>query len=75
MIIPDFAVFKQLTSLAYKIYLATSGFVNFIDEWSQCDFHLTNFGVILEYLESTITMEKTVLFHIPKEGSHTITLL
>ena len=27
------------------------GFANFIDEWSQCDFCFTNFGVILEYLE------------------------
>ena len=32
-----------------------SGFANFIDEWSHCDFCLRNFGVILEYLESSIT--------------------
>ena len=24
----------------------TSGFANFIDEWSHCDFCFTNFGVI-----------------------------
>ena len=34
------------------------GFANFIDEWSQCDFCFTNFGVILEYLESSITTKK-----------------
>ena len=35
-----------------------TGFANFIDEWSQCHFCLTNFGVILEYLESIITTKK-----------------
>ena len=34
------------------------GFANFIDEWSQCDFCFTNFGVILEYLESIIMTKK-----------------
>ena len=34
-----------------------AGFANFIDEWSQCDFRFTKFGAILEYLESSITME------------------
>ena len=37
-----------------------TGFANFIDEWSQCDFCFTNFGVILEYLESSITMNKAI---------------
>ena len=37
-----------------------SGFANFIDEWSQCDFCFTNFGVILEYLESSITTKKAI---------------
>ena len=37
-----------------------SGFANFIDEWSQCDFCFTNFGVIWEYLESSITMKKAI---------------
>ena len=37
-----------------------TGFANFIDEWSQCDFCFTNFGVILEYLESSITMKKAI---------------
>ena len=39
--------------------LGFSGFANFIDEWSQCDFCFTNFGVILEYLESSITTKKS----------------
>ena len=34
------------------------GFANFIAEWSQCDFCFTNFGVILKYLESSITTKK-----------------
>ena len=33
---------------------------NFIDEWSHCDFCFTNFGVILEYLESSITTKKAI---------------
>ena len=37
-----------------------SGFANFIDEWSHCDFCFTNFGVILEYLESSITTKKAI---------------
>ena len=32
-----------------------TGFAKFIDEWSQCDFCFAHFGVILEYLESSIT--------------------
>ena len=36
-----------------------AGFANFIDEWSQCDFCFTNFGVILEYLESLLLLKKT----------------
>ena len=43
----------------YIGYTAT-GFANFIDEWSHCDFCFTNFGVILEYLESSITMKKAI---------------
>ena len=31
-----------------------------IDEWSHCDFCFTNFGVILEYLESSITKKKAI---------------
>ena len=41
-------------------WLQYSGFANFIDEWSHCDFCFTNFGVILEYLESSITTKKTI---------------
>ena len=38
-----------------------SGFANFIDECrSQYDFCFTNFGVILEYLELSITMKKAI---------------
>ena len=37
-----------------------TGFANFIDEWSYCDFCFTNFGVILEYLESSITTKKAM---------------
>ena len=38
-----------------------SGFANFIDEWSHCDFCFTNSGVILEYLESSIRTKKVIL--------------
>ena len=41
-------------------YIIVSGFANVIDKWSQCDFGFTNFGVILEYLESSITMQKAI---------------
>lgn len=54
------------------VVTCASGSANFSHEWSQCDFCFTNFGVILEYLESSITMKKTVLFHIPNQVSHTI---
>ena len=37
---------------------------NFIDEWSQCDFCFTNFGVILEYLESSIRLSSTWSRHV-----------
>ena len=36
------------------------GFANFIDEYSQCDLWFTNFGVILEYLESSITTKRAI---------------
>ena len=45
---------RLLTILVY------TGFANFIDKWSHCDFCFTNFGVILEYLESSITTKKTI---------------
>ena len=41
-----------------------TGFANFIDEWSQCDFCFTNFGVILEYLESSIRLPSTWSWHV-----------
>ena len=43
---------------AKLIVVIITGFANFIDEWSHCDFCFTNFGVILEYLESSITTKK-----------------
>ena len=42
------------------LYIIVSGFANVIDKWSQCDFGFTNVGVILEYLESSITMQKAI---------------
>ena len=40
------------------------GFANFVDEWSHCDFCFTNFGVILEYLESSIRLSSTWSWHV-----------
>ena len=40
--------------------MSTAGFANFIDEWSQFDFCFTNFGGILEYLESSMTLKKPI---------------
>ena len=40
--------------------MVLTGFANFIDEWSQCDFCVTNFGVILEYLEASVTTKKAI---------------
>ena len=51
---------KELESFQ-KVHVPQAGFANFIDEWSQCDFCFTNFGVIFEYLESSITTKKTFL--------------
>ena len=44
-----------------KLNAILTGFANFIDEWSHCDFCFTNFGVILEYLESSITMKRSFI--------------
>ena len=53
-------LFFQLSlSTSLSAYIRT-GFANFIDEWSHCDFCFTKFGVILEYLESSITTEKVI---------------
>ena len=41
-----------------------TGFANFIDEWSQCDFCFPNFGVILEYLESSIRLSSMWSWHV-----------
>ena len=52
-----------------------SGFANFIDEWSHCDFRFTNFGVILEYLTSSTTT-KTAIFRLSSTWSwHVYTIV
>ena len=60
MIIQSFREFKGKNK---PINLST-GFANFIDEGSQCDFCITNFGVILEYLESSIRISSTWSRHV-----------
>ena len=40
-----------------------TGFANFINEWSQCDFCFTNVGVILEYLVSSIRLSSMWSWH------------
>ena len=49
-----------IAQILYQSHLNLPGFANFIDEWSHSDFCFTNFGVILEYLESSITMKKAI---------------
>ena len=39
----------HLHTVLYVLRTYNTGFANFIDEWSQCDFCFTNFGVILEF--------------------------
>ena len=51
---------KTVFFMTQSIPRAFAGFANFIDEWSHCDFCFTNFGVILEYLESSITTKKAI---------------
>ena len=52
-----------------------AGFANFIEEWSHCDFCFSNFGVILEYLESSITTKKAI-FRLPSKWSwHVYTIV
>ena len=45
-------------------YMKGPGFANFIDEWSHCDFCFTNFGVTLEYLESSIRLSSKWSWHV-----------
>ena len=45
-------------SLCVDLLASWTGFANVIDGWSQFDFFFTNFGVILEYLESSMTTKK-----------------
>ena len=57
----------------HTLKINVPGFANFIDEWSQCDFCLTNFGVILEYLDSSITTKKAIFsFPVRGPGMHTL---
>ena len=57
---PDLLLSSVCQTIWTSKNLQYSGFANFIDEWSQCDFCFTNFGVILEYLESSITTNKAI---------------
>ena len=58
---PSFWGQKKCSDCALvKLVAPGTGFANFIDEWSQCDFCFTNFGVILKYLESGITTKKAI---------------
>ena len=56
-------------------HIRIPGFAHFIDEWSQCDFCFTNFGVILEYLESRITTKKAILRLSSKWPWHVYTIV
>ena len=49
-----------LWDLSLCTFYSRAGFANFIDKWSHCDFCFTNFGVILEYLESSITTKNAI---------------
>ena len=50
---------SRKSSFIIILYI-NAGFANFIDKWSHCDFCFSNFGVILEYLESSITTKKAI---------------
>ena len=52
-----------------------AGFANFIDEWSHCDFCFTNFGVILEYLESSTTTKKAIFRLSSTRSWHVYTIV
>ena len=57
----------------FPVCIQCSGFANFIDEWIQCDFCFTNSGVILEYLDSSITTKKAIFsFPVHGPGMHTL---
>ena len=63
-----------LTNLKSKLDRAP-GFANFIDEWSHCDFCFTNFGVILEYLESSTTTKKAIFRLSSTRSWHVYTIV
>ena len=56
--------FPYKLSRGFILSMIFSGMANVIDEWSQCDFYFTNFGVILEYLESNIRLSSTRSWHV-----------
>ena len=45
-------------------FLYLTGFANFIDERSQCGFCFTDFGVIVEYLKSSIRLSSPWSWHV-----------
>ena len=53
-----------LSAFIQHFEVCNTGFANFIDEWSQCDFRFTNFGDILEYLESSFRLSSTWSWHV-----------
>ena len=65
----------HLHTVLYVLRTYNTGFANFIDEWSQCDFCFTNFGVILEYLESSIITRKDVFRLSSMWSWHTYTIV
>ena len=60
---------------AKLIVVIITGFANFIDEWSHCDFCFTNFGVILEYLESSTTTKKAIFRLSSTRSWHVYTIV
>ena len=61
---PRVSAFQKLPR-SQKVQLKQNPeFANFIDQWSQFDSCFTNFGVILEYLESSIRLSSTWSWHV-----------
>ena len=55
---------KQWVICKVNVHLkcTCTGFANFIAAWCQCHFCVTNSGVILEYLESSIITKKAIFW-------------
>ena len=61
---PRVSAFQKLLR-SQKVQLKQNPeFANFIDQWSQFDSCFTNFGVILEYLESSIRLSSMWSWHV-----------